>query len=118
MTAVPRPTDAEGSAVRLGLRENWRQFSLLVLINASVRDAEQVAQRLRRQTQMMIIDPRQPTFAVTASVGIAAYRPRELVEQLLARADTAMYAAKTQGRNRVVIAPGIEISDIPNLVGR
>jgi diguanylate cyclase (GGDEF)-like protein len=91
---------------------------VLVLINASVRDAEQVAQRLRRQTQMMIIDPRQPTFAVTASVGIAAYRPRELVEQLLARADTAMYAAKTQGRNRVVIAPGIEISDIPNLVGR
>lgn len=29
----PQPTD---SAVRLGLRENWRQFALLILVNAFV----------------------------------------------------------------------------------
>jgi MFS family permease len=33
---VPEPGRAEDTAVRLGLRENWRQFSLLVLINAFV----------------------------------------------------------------------------------
>src|SRR5438128_11726540 len=31
--SVPKPA---GSTTRLGLRENWRQFSLLVLINAFV----------------------------------------------------------------------------------
>src|SRR5215213_9865819 len=31
--SAPRPT---GSTVRLGLKENWRQFALLVLINAFV----------------------------------------------------------------------------------
>src|SRR5690348_1840408 len=33
MLRKPRPS----TAVRLGLRENWRQFSLLVLVNAFVR---------------------------------------------------------------------------------
>ncbi len=81
---------------------------VMVLTNATLTDAVRVAERLRRQTQLMVIHPDAPDFAVTASVGIAAYRMREAVEQLLARADTAMYAAKTQGRNRVVVAPEIE----------
>ncbi|NJN52257.1 MAG: GGDEF domain-containing protein, partial [Gammaproteobacteria bacterium] len=81
---------------------------VLVLTNATLTDAVRVAERLRRQTQLMVIHPNAPDFAVTASVGIAAYRLREAVEQLLGRADAAMYAAKTQGRNRVVVAPEIE----------
>ncbi len=81
---------------------------VLVLTNATLTDAVRVAERLRRQTQLMVIHPNAPDFAVTASVGIAAYRLREAVEQLLSRADAAMYAAKTQGRNRVVVAPEIE----------
>lgn len=36
MTAVTETTSADGATVRLGLRENWRQFSLLMLINAFV----------------------------------------------------------------------------------
>ncbi|GLQ90764.1 MFS transporter [Dyella flagellata] len=36
MAGVPIVTDSAEPAVRLGLRENWRQFSLLVLINAFV----------------------------------------------------------------------------------
>ena len=31
-----RPLDPAAPAIRLGLRENWPQFSLLVLINAFV----------------------------------------------------------------------------------
>jgi hypothetical protein len=31
-----RPLDPTAPAIRLGLRENWPQFSLLVLINAFV----------------------------------------------------------------------------------
>lgn len=36
MTAVSDLAREPGNAVRLGLRENWRQFSLLVLVNAFV----------------------------------------------------------------------------------
>jgi diguanylate cyclase (GGDEF)-like protein len=91
---------------------------VLVLINATVADAERVADRLRRQTQLMLIHPDAPDFAVTASVGIAAYRKREPIEQLLARADAAMYAAKGQGRNRVVVAPGSETDGMHAAAGR
>lgn len=39
MNAIPTttvPTDASGRPVRLGLRENWLQFSLLVVVNVAV----------------------------------------------------------------------------------
>lgn len=91
---------------------------VLVLTNANLADAVQVSNRLRRQTQLMMIDPKAPDFAVTASVGVAAYRAREAVEQLMSRADTAMYAAKTQGRNRVVVAPETETRAISPAAGR
>jgi len=91
---------------------------VLVLTNATLADAVQVSNRLRRQTQLMMIDPKAPDFAVTASVGVAAYRAREAVEQLMSRADTAMYAAKTQGRNRVVVAPETETRAISPVAGR
>jgi diguanylate cyclase len=91
---------------------------VLVLTNANLVDAVQVSNRLRRQTQLMMIDPKAPDFAVTASVGVAAYRAREAVEQLMSRADTAMYAAKTQGRNRVVVAPETETRAISPAAGR
>jgi diguanylate cyclase (GGDEF)-like protein len=91
---------------------------VLVLTNATLTDAVQVSNRLRRQTQLMVIDPKAPDFAVTASVGVAAYRAREAVEQLMSRADSAMYAAKTQGRNRVVVAPETETRAITPAAGR
>lgn len=43
---------------------------------------------------------------VTASVGVACLAEGESAfDQLLVRADTALYQAKALGRNRVVLAP-------------
>ena len=36
MTVGVQVADAERATVQLGLRENWRQFALLVVINAFV----------------------------------------------------------------------------------
>jgi MFS family permease len=36
MSEVPSLSKPEGSRIRLGLKENWRQFALLILINAFV----------------------------------------------------------------------------------
>jgi diguanylate cyclase (GGDEF)-like protein len=39
---------------------------------------------------------------VTLSAGIATLHPNEMADAILARADRALYAAKAQGRNRIV----------------
>lgn len=44
------------------------------------------------------------TGAVTASFGIAVYRPGETRERLFKRLDEALYRAKRSGRNRVCVA--------------
>jgi PleD family two-component response regulator len=41
---------------------------------------------------------------VTASFGVAAYPESRELGEILAAADSALYAAKGEGKNRVVIA--------------
>lgn len=51
---------------------------------------------------------RHPGGSVTASFGVASLQHGESVETWLARADDALYRAKSSGRNRVVYADGME----------
>ena len=55
--------------------------------------------RIRRLDNNEYID------TVTISVGLAAHLAGETLEQLVGRADAALYAAKHGGRNRVCVAP-------------
>jgi diguanylate cyclase len=43
---------------------------------------------------------------ITVSLGVTGYRRGEPVQEFLARADNALYASKSQGRNRVSVAGG------------
>jgi diguanylate cyclase len=57
-------------------------------------------------------------FPLSASVGIATGTPEQSAEQILRRADSAMYEAKAQGPGRVCVAPSDELPDPHVLISR
>jgi predicted signal transduction protein with EAL and GGDEF domain len=52
-------------------------------------------------------------MAVTVSIGVATAQAPTSVDQLIARADAALYFAKEGGRNRVTIAASDGTVDFP-----
>ncbi len=79
---------------------------VVLLPRTSLAEAAQVGDKIRslvEQTEFPGGDG-QPGGTLTISVGVAALRPGETGADLLARADTALYEAKDEGRNCVVIA--------------
>lgn len=77
---------------------------LLVLVDADCEEAGRVASRLSERTRSVRIDPRHPESRLTVSVGLAEFRPGETVEDVIKRADQALYRAKSAGRDLVVTA--------------
>ncbi|HWC64831.1 MAG TPA: diguanylate cyclase, partial [Thermoanaerobaculia bacterium] len=63
-----------------------------------------VCERVRRQVAEHPLAWESVEIALTVSVGVAACRPGDTAESLLARADAALYAAKEAGRNRAIVA--------------
>jgi diguanylate cyclase (GGDEF)-like protein len=99
-----RPQDA---AYRFGGEE-----FLLILRGAGSEEALKVANRIREAVQhAAFVHPLADAGVVTLSVGLAC--GSEQPEELLARADTALYQAKESGRNRVVAADGASSIGLP-----
>ncbi|WP_159970660.1 sensor domain-containing diguanylate cyclase [Pseudomonas sp. 8Z] len=66
--------------------------------------ALQVAERLQREVQRLSFQHDGTTFGITVSQGLTVLRPGDAsLEALYARADAAMYQAKRQGKNQIVI---------------
>ena len=78
----------------------------IVLVDADEARGIEIAENLRAHIAGLTVrlaDQRE--LAVTASFGLAPWQGELDYQQLLARADQALYAAKTGGRNRVEVAP-------------
>ncbi|GAB4462424.1 MAG: biofilm regulation diguanylate cyclase SiaD [Anaerolineales bacterium] len=78
---------------------------LIVLPNSEMQAAAEQASRLCQQVRTLRIDVNEHVVSVTISVGIAQFKiGRETWEELLHRADEALYQAKEKGRDRWVAA--------------
>lgn len=77
---------------------------LVVLTDVKdLEDAAATAERLRRALSEPVPLPGSDReVAGSTSIGVALVRPGETADQVISRADHAMYEAKTGGRNRVV----------------
>lgn len=90
----------------LAARYGGEEFVLL-LPGTTMEDAISIAERIRQQVAELEVEecPRQ----ITASLGVAGWLAGEGPEQVVARADKALYVAKSSGRNRVETASQVQI---------
>jgi len=78
---------------------------LIVLPNSEIKAAAEQASRLCQRIRTMQIKSNDYVLSVTISIGVAQYKVgNENWEQLLQRADTAMYQAKKNGRDQWAVA--------------
>jgi diguanylate cyclase (GGDEF)-like protein len=100
LRAVAAAASAESDIVgRLGGEE----FAI-VLEGHSIENAMAAAERLRSRLERLEFNGPDGTFHVTGSIGVSGGQPEDTIDRMLKRADVALYAAKSSGRNRVVEA--------------
>lgn len=91
-----RPSD---SVARYGGEE-----FILLLPDASLEAAAATVERLQRELTKKYFLHENDRVLVTFSAGVAQRAPQESREEVIGRADKAMYQAKRAGKNRVVMA--------------
>ncbi len=82
-------------------RIGGEEFLLIMPEQQNQQSAAQAADRVRGLVELHPWEDIDQSLAVTVSAGVATFSTAETLEQLIARADEALYNAKRQGRNRV-----------------
>jgi diguanylate cyclase (GGDEF)-like protein len=100
-----RPTD-------LLARYGGEEF-IITLVHTDQVGAAKVAERLRESVSEIELPTEQGVLKFTISVGVSTFFKRSLLEEIIGRADQALYQAKTSGRNRVCLAPGPDLQLSP-----
>lgn len=97
-----RPTDY---LFRIGGEE----FCCL-LPHTTTEQAYRIAERVRHRLEMALVEISGTPVKATASLGIASTEAFGYdLDTLMHRADMAVYAAKSAGRNRVMVAPPLDV---------
>jgi diguanylate cyclase (GGDEF)-like protein len=88
----------------IGARMGGDEFVLL-LPECDYLQADTIAQRILTDANSRKLAVKTDTVNISVSVGIAGYPAHgDTIEDILNRADNAMYEAKKSGRNKIVIA--------------
>lgn len=102
-----------GKSVRscdIAARWGGEEF-IVALPSTPLDEAVGVAERLREGVEAHeVMGSEQSPLRATASFGVAPLVAGETLEQVVDKADRAMYAAKTSGRNRVCVADDLQTS--------
>ena len=104
LAAVIPPIQAELRQSDIIGRYGGEEF-VVVLTGADAMAAEPIAERIRQRVSETLIEGHGRPIQLTCSIGVASSVPLGVWgEALIAHADTAVYAAKRLGRNRVQVA--------------
>jgi diguanylate cyclase len=85
----------------MGVRHGGEEF-LVVLTDTPAASAFDAAERIRGEIARLTLTLEGHVETITVSIGIATFANNETVDQLVARADAALYRAKQAGRNRCI----------------
>lgn len=101
--AIRKVASAIAAASKIVGRLGGEEFAIL-LPGSNLAAARQVAEQLRQEISVLPLrmDGEPNTF--TGSFGVSEWQSGDTVDNMLRRADMALYAAKAAGRNRVVVA--------------
>jgi diguanylate cyclase (GGDEF)-like protein len=75
----------------------------LVMPGTDLAGACYAAERLRAAVEGAVLACEESSYALTVSIGVVLVDPQEHINAALARADRALYQAKSAGRNRVEV---------------
>lgn len=100
---------AEGMRANLRASDTLYRYGgeefVVLLVEQSLGDAEHAMERMRSEVERLAIPSPATGAALTLSVGVAEVDPNRdhTPAEWIARADGALYTAKSRGRNRVVV---------------
>jgi diguanylate cyclase (GGDEF)-like protein len=104
-----------GKIIRDNIREidiagryGGEEFSI-ILPDTNVEGGSYVAERIRRATEEAVLKAYDTELKVTVSIGLATYpKDGKTAEELIDKADIALYQAKHTGRNRLCVFRNIK----------
>ena len=111
LVAISMKQNVKGQDI--AARYGGEEFAI-VLPNTVLRAALTVGDHIRRAVmskELMKRSTGQNLGRVTISAGVATARPGDTIQTLIARADGCLYAAKRNGRNRVICEIDPEYAD-------
>lgn len=103
LKTVSRTAAAFFSGVGCVARYGGEEFAIAVP-SVSLKEASKLAEEFRKFVGMTECEFKGQQLKVTVSVGVAELKAKETADELIHRADKALYAAKGNGRNCIQIS--------------
>lgn len=100
LRAVAEVLDRQLTPTSLPGRFGGEEFMLL-MADTKLPEAIEKAEELRKAVANLVVDTDSGPLLITTSIGVAEGQPGEALEQVVHRADQALYSAKEMGRDLV-----------------